>query len=93
MADPRPLPFDWADPFALDDQLSDEERMVRDTAENFAQAKLLPRVNRLAAEAGATSRDARCCRINRRPQGGSCIPVHQLPDRPRCWSSGTWSSQ
>ncbi|MGE0179381.1 MAG: acyl-CoA dehydrogenase [Sphingomonas sp.] len=44
MADPKPLPFDWADPFALDDQLSDEERMVRDTAENFAQAKLLPRV-------------------------------------------------
>ena len=33
MADPRPLPFDWADPFALDAQLSDEERMVRDTAE------------------------------------------------------------
>src|ERR1044072_2541864 len=44
MADPRPLPFDWADPFALDDQLCDEERMVRDTAENSAQAKLLPRV-------------------------------------------------
>jgi glutaryl-CoA dehydrogenase len=44
MADPRPLPFDWADPFALDDQLSEEERMVRDTAENFAQDKLLPRV-------------------------------------------------
>jgi len=44
MADPKPLPFDWADPFALDAQLSDEERMVRDTAEAFAQAKLLPRV-------------------------------------------------
>jgi len=44
MADPKPLPFDWADPFALDEQLSEEERMVRDTAENFAQSKLLPRV-------------------------------------------------
>ena len=44
MADLRPLPFDWADPFALDAQLSDEERMVRDTAEAFAQDKLLPRV-------------------------------------------------
>ena len=44
MADPRPLPFDWADPFALDAQLSDEERMVRDTAEAYAQEKLLPRV-------------------------------------------------
>ncbi|MBB3692043.1 hypothetical protein FHY05_000650, partial [Sphingomonas sp. BK580] len=24
--------FDWADPFLLDDQLSEDERMVRDTA-------------------------------------------------------------
>jgi glutaryl-CoA dehydrogenase len=38
--------FDWADPFGLDDQLSDEERMVRDTAEAYAQEKLLPRVTR-----------------------------------------------
>src|SRR3954466_13244902 len=44
MAQPTPLPFDWADPFALDAQLSDEERMVRDTAEAYAQAKLQPRV-------------------------------------------------
>jgi glutaryl-CoA dehydrogenase len=44
MADPRPLPFDWADPFALDAQLSDEERLVRDTAHGYAQEKLLPRV-------------------------------------------------
>jgi glutaryl-CoA dehydrogenase len=44
MAEPKPLPFDWADPFALDAQLSDEERLVRDTAHAYAQAKLLPRV-------------------------------------------------
>jgi glutaryl-CoA dehydrogenase len=44
MADPRPLPFDWADPFALDAQLSDEERLVRDTARGYAQERLLPRV-------------------------------------------------
>jgi glutaryl-CoA dehydrogenase len=44
MADPRPLPFDWADPFALDAQLADEERLVRDTAHAYAQEKLLPRV-------------------------------------------------
>ena len=44
MADPAPLPFDWADPFALDAQLSDEERMVRDTAESYAQDQLQPRV-------------------------------------------------
>jgi glutaryl-CoA dehydrogenase len=36
--------FDWADPFGLDEQLSDEERMVRDTAEAYAQEQLLPRV-------------------------------------------------
>jgi glutaryl-CoA dehydrogenase len=38
--------FDWADPFALDAQLSDEERIVRDTAEGYAQEKLLPRVTK-----------------------------------------------
>ncbi len=36
--------FDWADPFGLDEQLTDEERMVRDTAEGYAQEQLLPRV-------------------------------------------------
>jgi glutaryl-CoA dehydrogenase len=36
--------FDWTDPFGLDGQLSDEERMVRDTARDYAQEKLLPRV-------------------------------------------------
>jgi len=36
--------FDWADPFALDAQLSDEERLVRDTAQAYASEKLLPRV-------------------------------------------------
>lgn len=34
--------FDWADPFRLDDQLTEEERMVRDTARDFAQARLQP---------------------------------------------------
>jgi glutaryl-CoA dehydrogenase len=36
--------FDWADPFLLDDQLTDDERMIRDTAQSYAQEKLLPRV-------------------------------------------------
>jgi glutaryl-CoA dehydrogenase len=36
--------FDWADPFLLDDQLSEEERMVRDTARDFAQERLQPGV-------------------------------------------------
>ena len=38
------VPFDWADPFNLDDQLSEEERMVRDAAHGFAQSELQPRV-------------------------------------------------
>jgi glutaryl-CoA dehydrogenase len=44
VGEPAILPFDWADPFDLEHQLSDEERMVRDTAEGYAQAKLQPRV-------------------------------------------------
>ena len=36
--------FDWEDAFALDAQLSDEERLVRDTAAAYAQEKLQPRV-------------------------------------------------
>ena len=44
MGEPQILPFDWADPFDLDHQLTDEERMVRDTAHSYAQEKLQPRV-------------------------------------------------
>jgi len=44
MTEARPLPFDWADPFALDAQLADDERLVRDTAESYAQERLQPRV-------------------------------------------------
>ena len=44
MGEPAILPFDWADPFDLNHQLTDEERMVRDTAEAYAQDKLQPRV-------------------------------------------------
>ena len=36
--------FDWEDPFLLDEQLSEDERMIRDTARDYAQEKLLPRV-------------------------------------------------
>jgi glutaryl-CoA dehydrogenase len=36
--------FDWADPFRLTDQLTDDERMVHDTARAYAQDKLAPRV-------------------------------------------------
>lgn len=36
--------FNWEDPFDLDSQLSEEERMVRDTARDYANDKLMPRV-------------------------------------------------
>ena len=36
--------FAWADPFLLEEQLSDDERMIRDTARDYAQDKLQPRV-------------------------------------------------
>ena len=48
------VPFDWADPFDLETQLSDEERMVRDAAHGFAQSELQTRV----IEAYANEADA-----------------------------------
>ena len=36
--------FRWDDPLLLDDQLTEEERMIRDSARNFAQDVLQPRV-------------------------------------------------
>jgi glutaryl-CoA dehydrogenase len=36
--------FDWEDPFRFESQLTEEQRMVRDTARDYAQEKLLPRV-------------------------------------------------
>ena len=36
--------LNWRDPFELDSQLSDEQRMVRDSAQEYAQSALAPRV-------------------------------------------------
>ena len=36
--------FQWEDPFFLEAQLTDEERMVRDTAHSFASDELMKRV-------------------------------------------------
>jgi glutaryl-CoA dehydrogenase len=41
---PKAPPFQWDDPFRLDEQLTDEERMIRDTARDYAQEKLQPRI-------------------------------------------------
>src|SRR5262250_2709001 len=37
-------PFDWEDPFFLDDQLTEEEVAIRDAARDYYQDKLMPRV-------------------------------------------------
>src|SRR5262247_2922336 len=37
-------PFDWEDPFFLDDQLTEEEVAIRDAARDYCQEKLMPRV-------------------------------------------------
>jgi len=39
----KPL-FNWEDPLLLEEQLTDEERIVRDSAHAYAQDKLMPRV-------------------------------------------------
>jgi glutaryl-CoA dehydrogenase len=36
--------FDWSDPFLLESQLSEEENLIRESARDFAQTALLPRV-------------------------------------------------
>ena len=36
--------FQWDDPFLLDDQLSEDERLVRDSIRAYAQDKLMPRI-------------------------------------------------
>lgn len=42
---PRPVAeFDWEDPLGMESQLTEEERMIRDTVRDYAQEKLLPRV-------------------------------------------------
>ncbi len=43
MTEMRPR-FQWEDPFQIDDQLSEEDRMIRDSAAQYCQDKLMPRV-------------------------------------------------
>ena len=44
MKKPQTANFDWADPLSLEDALSDEERLVRDSIRRFCQDELQPRV-------------------------------------------------
>jgi glutaryl-CoA dehydrogenase len=40
----KDAPYAWDDPLDLEGELSEDERMVRDTARGYAQDKLFPRV-------------------------------------------------
>ncbi len=42
--------FDWEDPFRFEDQLDEDERMLRDGARSFAEDKLAPRIVQAYAE-------------------------------------------
>lgn len=37
-------PFQWEDPFVFEDQLTSEEKLIRDTAKKYIQDKLMPRI-------------------------------------------------
>jgi glutaryl-CoA dehydrogenase len=43
MAEPASR-FDWSDPFLLESQLTGDERMIRDSAREYAQGHLMPRI-------------------------------------------------
>ncbi|WP_342360943.1 acyl-CoA dehydrogenase [Terrarubrum flagellatum] len=47
---PAPAAYSWEDPFLLDDQLSEDERLIRDAARAYGQEKLLPRVSEMYLE-------------------------------------------
>ena len=47
---PSAVNFQWDDPFMLDEQLTEDERMIRDTARAYAQDKLLPRITKAYLE-------------------------------------------
>jgi glutaryl-CoA dehydrogenase len=44
MTKSKRVSFDWQDPMFLEQQLSDDERMIRDAARDYCQDKLMPRI-------------------------------------------------
>ena len=40
----KPANFIWEDPFLLENQLTEEERMIQDTAKAYCHDKLMPRI-------------------------------------------------
>jgi glutaryl-CoA dehydrogenase len=44
--------FDWADPLLLEDALSEEERLIRDSARAYCRDRLMPRVQKAFRDEG-----------------------------------------
>ncbi len=44
MTQSKRTPFDWQDPMFFEQQLGDDERLIRDAAREYCQARLMPRV-------------------------------------------------
>ena len=65
--------FDWADPFRLADQLTEDERMVADSARAYAQDKLQPRVRAAYRE--------ETCRARNLPRDGRYGPPRRYDPR------------
>ena len=63
----RLAPLNWEDPFGIDSLLTEEERMIRDTARAYCQDKLAARVI-----------EANRHEIFQLPEG---IPQHVMPPR------------
>ena len=41
---PKFAKFNWEDPFDIESQFTEEEKMIRDTAADYAQSQLMPRI-------------------------------------------------
>ena len=73
--------FNWEDPFLLEDQLSEDERAIRDTARAYAQDKLPPRHRGLSGgedRPGHLQRDGRAGPHRRHPTGEIWLRRRQL---------------
>lgn len=64
--------FNWDDPFFLEQQLNEEERMMRDAARTFAQEKLQPRV--IEAYANETTETKIFCEMGEMGLLGVTVP-------------------
>src|SRR3546814_14325429 len=58
------IPFDWQDPFRLDDQIAPEEGAIRDLARDYCQAELQPRIRSAFRNEEFDRSDRKSTRLN-----------------------------